>query len=446
MPVGAAMVGASAIGGIASVSASRTASRAQQRASDQSTALQQQQFNQTRADNEPFRQYGLAGLGAIAQAYGLQTPQAATSYSQPSGPQGNNFAEYVQSNPDLLAAYQSGDGLARGKSIEQFGAEHYARFGQAEGRQLPQYAQPAQQPQQGPQTTPQGPTQSVQTPGGNYSLTTNADGSVSGSRPNVQPYQAPFSYAPRPGVQPFSYAPRQGPGLLDVSLNAFQNSGEYAASQNAYNQIADGTNSQFAANGALQSGAAAKALQDRAQANALNYYGQFRGAETNQFNVTNARNDANYNQDYANAFNAYQYGNNLAQNNYNTDYSNAFNQYQYGNNLINQQNAFTQDLYNADRSYASQQGQQRIQNLFNLAGYGQNANSANAAAGSAYANNASNGLFSSAAAQGNAALTNAANFNNLLSTGVNAFAYSQGAGGGGSGGYLSGMSRLRGFG
>lgn len=43
-----------------------------------------------------------------------------------------DFAAYVRKNPDLLALYSSNSGMARGRTIEEFGAYHYANWGAAE--------------------------------------------------------------------------------------------------------------------------------------------------------------------------------------------------------------------------------------------------------------------------------------------------------------------------
>ena len=43
-----------------------------------------------------------------------------------------DFAAYVRKNPDLMALYSSNSGMARGRTIEEFGAYHYANYGAAE--------------------------------------------------------------------------------------------------------------------------------------------------------------------------------------------------------------------------------------------------------------------------------------------------------------------------
>lgn len=54
-----------------------------------------------------------------------------------------DYAAYVNANPDLLAAYNAQTGIARGRSMEDFGRLHYQQSGQAEGRQLPGASAPA---------------------------------------------------------------------------------------------------------------------------------------------------------------------------------------------------------------------------------------------------------------------------------------------------------------
>lgn len=52
-----------------------------------------------------------------------------------------SYAGYVQGNPDLMALFNSGGGMARGRSMEEFGLYHWANYGQKEGRQVRPFAQ-----------------------------------------------------------------------------------------------------------------------------------------------------------------------------------------------------------------------------------------------------------------------------------------------------------------
>jgi hypothetical protein len=69
MPIVAAAVigaGASVYGASRQASAAKSAANAQQRATDQTLQLQRDQYNQTRADQEPWRQAGVGALNALA--------------------------------------------------------------------------------------------------------------------------------------------------------------------------------------------------------------------------------------------------------------------------------------------------------------------------------------------------------------------------------------------
>ena len=63
---GAAILGSSVVG----ASASRSAAQTQASAADRAAELQRQQFEQTRADQEPWRQAGINALGVMQQTAG----------------------------------------------------------------------------------------------------------------------------------------------------------------------------------------------------------------------------------------------------------------------------------------------------------------------------------------------------------------------------------------
>lgn len=80
----AAILGGAALSGIAGASSSRSASRAQQRATEAATAEQRRQYDLSREDYAPYREIGLNAWNALAAQYGLpgySAPQAAPSYS-----------------------------------------------------------------------------------------------------------------------------------------------------------------------------------------------------------------------------------------------------------------------------------------------------------------------------------------------------------------------------
>lgn len=116
------------------------AKAAKQGAAAQTAALQQgidtisAQNSATQANFQPYLSTGASATSAIADLLGLGGTAAHQAATQPQALTTPNYAAYVQNNPDLLALYQSGQGQARGKTMEQFGQEHWQNYGQGENR------------------------------------------------------------------------------------------------------------------------------------------------------------------------------------------------------------------------------------------------------------------------------------------------------------------------
>lgn len=114
--IGAALAGAGAsiFGSVNNANATNAASKAQQDA-----------YKQAAANFAPYLGAGNAALNAQLNLLGLGSsmPGGASAASP-------NYAAYVTGNPDILAAYQAGDG--KGASIEDFGKWHWNTFGQNE--------------------------------------------------------------------------------------------------------------------------------------------------------------------------------------------------------------------------------------------------------------------------------------------------------------------------
>jgi hypothetical protein len=70
MPV-AAIAGAAIVGAGASIYSAKKAAKAQKQAADQSVAEQRRQYDQTRADQAPWRTAGSAAIDKMAAVYGL---------------------------------------------------------------------------------------------------------------------------------------------------------------------------------------------------------------------------------------------------------------------------------------------------------------------------------------------------------------------------------------
>jgi len=125
MPV----VAAAAIGAGGSLLAANSASKANnkaisatQAAADQATAEQRRQYDQSRADQQPWLQTGTAALGQLASMYGLNSGTA----TQPAA-SGFNEQAYLAANPDVAAAVRAGG--FNGSALQ-----HYNEYGKNEGR------------------------------------------------------------------------------------------------------------------------------------------------------------------------------------------------------------------------------------------------------------------------------------------------------------------------
>lgn len=122
------------------------ASQAQQGAAQEGIDLIGRNQGVTGQLFSPYLNTGNAALSQLSALLGLGTPQQAPGVAASSQAQSApNYAAYVQNNPDLLQAYQSQTGLARGKSMEQFGQEHWQGYGQGESRSYTPYGSAADQ-------------------------------------------------------------------------------------------------------------------------------------------------------------------------------------------------------------------------------------------------------------------------------------------------------------
>jgi len=176
--IGSAILGAgaSAIGASKQAKAAKQGAAAQTDAANKQIALQKQIYEDQRGLQQPYYQAGLQGLygqsgvmdllgkgGGGQASQGNALAPANQNYASgnygaapmgPAAPQsGPNYAGYVSGNQDLQAAFQSltpemqrgisslGYDKNRDGQIDagEYGAFQYAKYGQGEGRQLPQY-------------------------------------------------------------------------------------------------------------------------------------------------------------------------------------------------------------------------------------------------------------------------------------------------------------------
>lgn len=350
--------GASVLGASNAAKASQQAGDLQYRASQEAIAAQERMYNQTRQDNEPFRQIGLGAASALAGGLGLMTGGAGAGGGAAPQAGAPDWDAYLAAYPDVMAWAQSGHGdpnkPIEQQSLQERAAYHYRNSGQSENRALPtvQAAAP------GTNTTPPGYTDPT-APGG-YTMT---------ARPEFGP-------APT----------RQEMTPLDLSLSAFRVSPDYEFRVSEGNKALDRI---AAANRGLMSGARLKAATRFNQNIADSEYTDWRAFTTGQYNTDRARQDALY--------------------------SEGLSQY-------NRDRARSDGLYQDDRSRLDNRYDTRNSTLLSMAGFGTGANASNQSAAQSFAANQSNALMSGAQAQGAGVVgaANAWNqgINNMMTTGA----------------------------
>jgi hypothetical protein len=252
---GSAVAGAALSAGVGLYNASqqrkvaKDTNAANQQALAQSLAAQQQALGRIEGLQQPFQTTGVTALDALARQFGLS--------NEP------DYAAYTNNYPDLAAAAQQA-----GMSPEEFGRQHWAQYGQSEGRDLPT-----------PQ--PQGPPA----------------------------WAPPTDYGQAPTLRGSAFAP-SGP---DLSAEGFQRSPLYNLG------LAEGQanlNSNFGARGLLRSGAAIKGAVDFARENVKNNFSTYANLELQRAQQAQSA----YNADRAGNLNEYSALTNQFNNNRNFDY------------------------------------------------------------------------------------------------------------------------------
>lgn len=417
----------SLLGGAKASSASKSAAAASQYAADQTAAVQREATQLAQQNTATSRGAGNLSTNALAARFGLipngsavggniyaagtgaQTPSASQSgniygsavpYSATQQAGQPDWNAVLAARPDVAAAVADPNGGFNGATAQERAADWYARYGQQSGYQVPTIS--------APQAQAAAPVTDVQ-------LSPSAQ-MPTYTRPDAM--QAPATYVPNIYQPGGGSRPTYG-GTLDVSYDSYLDSPEAMAADYDISQQSGAASSALAASGASKSGAALKALQNIGQSNKVKYYGDFRNYNTNQFNTDRARFDNNYNFDAQLSQQDRQFGATFNQANY-----------QYGqnraDNIFNLDRAYGTDLALGNRAYETSRYDNMTGNLFNLANLGQGAAAQSNNAAANYANATSQNLFSNAANQGNAALTSASQFNQLLGQGIGALTYALG--------------------
>lgn len=351
---------------------------AQQAATNQSLALQQQQFQQVQQNLTPYMQGGYAGLDALLGEFGL-APMTSTGQAVNQGPQ-YDVAAYLQANPDVAAARSSLEAqgvIGPGRQWESF--EDWVA-----SEQIPNAIARGEN-RTYPQTQATTPTPNAQD---GQPLTFDQQIAALGERPNpTRPDYLTAQYVDAPNPDDYFTDYEQSP-----SYQFLQDEARRAVNVGAFSR------------GIGASGGTQKALQDRAASIAGLDYGNWWNRQNALYQA--ARGDTQF----ANNYNltSTQQQNALRQGGFESDrlYGNA--------------------NFDADRNYLTNQRQQNVNNLFGLIGIGQNAAAGVGNAGQNYANNSGNLLTSNA----NALAAGYAQQADARASGVNALA-------GLAGGYLS---------
>lgn len=136
MPAVPALIGAAGAigGGLIAAGGAKSAAKTAAGSAAEANALQRYQYDQTRADQQPWRDVGVQGLNLLGQGFGMSPVGGAATGPQP------DWNAYLSANPDLMAEAQRYVASGQIKSPEEFAKSHYETFGKTEGRQLPTLA------------------------------------------------------------------------------------------------------------------------------------------------------------------------------------------------------------------------------------------------------------------------------------------------------------------
>lgn len=129
LAIGAAVAGSALSSKAASKGGSKAAD-ATLAAAQENNALTRDIYNQNKETLSPFVSNGVTAGNYINAFLGLPTGATSSTSGDP------NYAQYVESNPDLMADFNKVKGKFN-NSLAQFGEYHWNNYGQGEGRSLP---------------------------------------------------------------------------------------------------------------------------------------------------------------------------------------------------------------------------------------------------------------------------------------------------------------------
>ena len=349
----------------------------------------------------PTRQSSYRSPSYNPQA-GQPAPAANNGYAggvpaQPQGGQaGFDTGAYLNSNPDVAAEFERLNSTPEGQatlqangvtSPDDYAARHYETSGQAEGRQVQQYAPDAVDPNAAPDL-------------------------MNARRPDI---------GPAPTFQRGQDIAMQDYGQAPDAASYYANFEADPGAAYRRSEALSGVNAASAARGKLRSGDAAKALATLASDLGSQEYGNWFNRQTQRL----AADRGQFNTNRSFAGNLYTSQNARQDQNFGEDRA-------YGSNLFDLNRQRSDANFNADRTFQAHRADTRVSNLFRVSGVGDNAIGNVTAAGNNFTTNAMNSNATTANIAGNSAM-NRANANTDLISGIGG-AVSSGLNAFGSGG------------
>lgn len=374
----------------ASSKANKKAVAAQTAATNANLALQRENRDLVVQQQQPFLQGGYGGFDQLLRELGVQPQQGAApatggaAVARPPGgyaggvpaqPQGGIDGQaYWDANPDLaadqsLSGFNPGD-LTGDGAVDNAdrGAWHYQNYGQNEGRPAPQVAPDPVDPNAAPDL-------------------------MNARRPDMGPPPTP-QRGPDFQMQDFGQAPDAASYYANFEADP---GAAYRRSE-----ALSGVNAYSAARGKLRSGDAAKALATLASDLGSQEYGNWFARQTQRL----AADRGQFNANRSDSRNLYSYQNNRGDANFVSDRGNVQDLWTFQNNR-------NDNNFDTDRQFQTNRLDNRVNNLFRVANYGQNAAGAVGNATTNFSNNATNINQNQADVIGQAAINRANNKRNL---------------------------------
>jgi hypothetical protein len=401
-------VGSSLVGSSQAKKANTRATEAANQANQANIAANRENRDYIAGLNQPKIAGGNAAFDMLLQEFGVgqPAPQRQSSYRspsynpgvtgqpQPAGPDagyaggvpaqpqgGFDTGAYLNSNPDVAQEFERLNSTTEGQatlrangvtSPDDYAARHYKTSGQAEGRQIQQYAPDPVDPNAAPDL-------------------------MNARRPEMGP--AP-TYERREDIRMQDYG--AAPDAASYYSNFEADPGAAYREKGAL----DAVNAYWAARGKSRSGDTAKALMIEGGNQRAQEFGNWFSRQTQRL----AADRGQFNQNRSFAGNLYTSQNARQDQNFGEDRT-------YGSNLWDLNRQRSDQNFDTDRNYQTNRSDTRVNNLFRVSGVGDNAIGNVTAAGNNFTGNAMDANATTANIAGNSAI-NRANANTNLVSGI----------------------------